>query len=321
MPSHVVEGSHSVAGSGALAGEQIYADSAPATDLIAVDMNAVWHGLRTLIRQEQVSGDLTAGSGATDLSEGFIRLTKAIRRAAARRLANNIIDISSSTGIASPFAFNPNLDESAFTISGDNGDAVVLDGDPKHDCRLITLTNKSSSSSFYVMYGSGNILSMVLPPSASICMYRAPGSPSSIWMPVGGDQSGSFDIEVRSASTGVLATGKCKWKVQSGFAHLTFYSPTNSFLYDNAALAGSHTITITASSNTDFPASLSQTSEGFGVRFPVYTVNNNVIQPTIWATILSGGTKIDFFNAAIVTGWTGHVTIAGFSISYPVLKW
>lgn len=321
MPNYPLEETNSGAGSGPLSGEGVFKNTTPPTTFREQTANGLFHGIRGLIKLVDNAGDLMDSNYAAALASGFSKISKAFFRVGRRAGPNNIVDISTSTGIASPFSFDPPMDEHAFSVSGDNGDAIILNNDAKHSYRLILLTNSSSTNSYFIMYGSGGAQSLVLPPLSSVCMYLAPGSPSAIWIPVSGDRSGSFDIEIRSASTGVLATGKCKWKVQSGFAHLTFYSPTSSFLYDNAALSGSHTITICGASNTDFPAALAQQSEGFGIRWPVYLVNNNVISPTIWATMQSGGTKIDFFDTAIVTGWTGHVTIAGFSIMYPILKW
>lgn len=322
MPNFPLEETDRKAGSGALAGEFVFGNTVPATTFREQSANAVWHGLRGLIKQMDNAGDLMDANYAAALADGFSKIGKALIRAGRRAGPNDFLDISSSTGIASPFSFDPPMDEHSFLVTGNNGDALVLSNDTKHAYRLILLTNTSSVSSFYIMYGSGAVRSVVLPPSSSICMFLAPGSPSAFWIPVSGDQSGSFDIELRDGS-GVLATGVCKWKIQSGFAHLTFYKPSSSFIYNNfgSPLSGSHTFQITGASNSDFPSVLAQTSEGYGIRWPIYTQKDGVADAAICATIQSGSAKIDFFKDAVITDWTGVCAIAGFSISYPILNW
>ena len=96
MPSHQMEGGDYAAGSGALSGERIHKDAAPATEWRQYQANAVWHGLRKIIRDFQIAGDLTAASGSADQTEGYVRLGKALARMPRRVLPANITQVTVS---------------------------------------------------------------------------------------------------------------------------------------------------------------------------------------------------------------------------------
>ena len=97
MPTYPIEESDYAAGSGALSGERVFKNTVPATTVREQTENGIWHGLRTLVRQFQISGDLTAANYAAELTAGFANLSKAVRRAARRFLADNIGTVTCTT--------------------------------------------------------------------------------------------------------------------------------------------------------------------------------------------------------------------------------
>ncbi len=188
MPTHVLEGIDYGSGSGALSGERIFKDGDPATEVIAVDANALWHGLRTLVKQEQISGDLTAADGATDQTEGYIRLAKALRRASRRVQSAEVTTlVMDSAG----YTFTPTKDGFVYLITEDGG-GPYLDGavypltsvPTTHNGRYILVINTSTTQK--VVGDSGSQQAATLRKNEACLFFGlAVSGPATKWVPVG----------------------------------------------------------------------------------------------------------------------------------------
>lgn len=192
MPSHQMEGEDYKAGAGALSGERIFGDADPATALRQYQANALWHGLRTLLKgEETTTNELTAASGAADQTEGYIRLAKAIRRSARRFQASNILSVTLSNG--GNTIFTPGQDAFCFHLVDPTPTPAGVDSyvhpipssNNTQKNRLILIVNMTDS---FKMVGNSYYQKYVrLAPRESCWFYGLDesGSGTTIWQAIG----------------------------------------------------------------------------------------------------------------------------------------
>lgn len=190
MPTHPIEGSDYKAGSGALAGERVYGNADPATAFSEYEANALYHGLRNVVKAEQISGDLTAASGAADQAEGFVRLGKALRRAARRLQSGNLQQITVN---ASPLTFSVPPDVVGFMLVDASPTPLAAESlvhpDPasngQNKNRFIFVLNQTTAFRLVGHGFSGRY--MRLPPGEGCWLYGVDdtGSNNTFWTPIG----------------------------------------------------------------------------------------------------------------------------------------
>ncbi len=213
MPTHQIEGEDYAAGSGALAGERVHKDAVPATAWRQYQANALWHGLRGIVKDEQVSGDLTAASGSADQAAGYVLLGKALRRMA-RRFKS--AEVQSVVATSAGYTFTPAPDKFVYMIDNDgsgpygDGSAIYPDTtDPtSNDYRFILCINISADAKVIGDSASGKMARLL--PGESCFFYGMPDSGSTLWVPVGmpldDSAAGYQGFDVRLYDGGASAT-------------------------------------------------------------------------------------------------------------------
>lgn len=188
MPTIPLEEDDYVAGSGALAGERIFKNADPATTFQEESANTLWHGLRNLVKQEEVSGDLTAADYATDLAAGFPNLAKAIRRAAKRFQSDGVETVQmSSPG----YTHSLSREVFAYIIADDvngpyDGGAFYPDTSvpAENDRRIILIINGTDSKK--IAGDSSTQQGITLFPGEACAFFATSiAGPATLWIPIG----------------------------------------------------------------------------------------------------------------------------------------
>lgn len=313
MPTHQIEGEDYGAGSGALSGERIHKDAVPATAFRQYQANALWHGLRTLVKQVQLSGDLTAGSGATDQSEGYIRLAKAIRRAANGYLQENEALVVVDDAVSNSFEVPP--DQFAFLLEESGGPypfaAVEPATDVEHRYRAILVINNTASPKTVGTPGTV----VTLQSGESCFFYGMPASGSTAWMPIGkNSKAGRLNVEIRGSTSGVLRTVSMRWEVRDGRAYLDIDPSLSS------SLSGTESITISAVSNGALPPELDATTptdSAWHLLIPIVQAGSHAIGYITFQGA-AGSRKMTILNSSGTSSFTTSFQLVGANISYPV---
>lgn len=314
MPTHPIEGEDYGAGSGALAGERIHKDAAPATAFRQYQANALWHGLRTLVKQVQVSGDLTAASGSADQSEGYVRLAKAIRRASNGFQQDEVDLVTIANAVTNSFLIPP--DKFVFLMEEGGGGpypnaAAVPDGAVAHQYRVILVINNTTSTK--LVGSTGTVTS--LRAGESCFFYGAPASGATAWTPIGrNSQTGQLNVEIRGSVSGVLRTVVMRWAVRDGRAYIDI-DPSLS-----ASLSGTETIIISAVSNGTLPPILDATtpaSAAWALLIPIIHAGTYAIG-FITFQGAAGSRKMTVLNASGVSSFATSFQLMGANFSYPL---
>jgi hypothetical protein len=259
MPSHQIEGGDYAAGSGNLSGERIHKDAAPATEFRQYQANALWHGLRKLIKDFQVSGDLTAASGSADQTEGYVRLAKAVMRSARRMLSANItnVTVSDFTTILTPTqdVFCYHLID-AVSPQPVNSIIEVFDNDfANQKNRLILIVNKTGE---YRLVGTGAFQRYVrLAPMESCWFYAMENGSDTAWMGIGRqfhdlESPGEIDVELRASGSTPSALSPIKFIRHPDDKLITILARSSSQI----TIVGTPTEVILAPSGDLFPYSV-----------------------------------------------------------------
>lgn len=313
MPTHLIEGGDYGSGSGALAGERIHKDAAPATEFRQYQANALWHGLRTLVKQEQISGDLTAASGSADQTEGYVRLAKAIRRAARRATSENIIDVEMGSA---GYTLVPSVDGFVYNLTEDTphgiNSLVNIDTDVDFIGRTILIFNLSTQPKLIGDFLSGE-RARLSPGEA--CLFHAAGTGLAKWTPIGKEfyvaNTGSFAISLRGSTSGELAIGTMRWAIRDGRAFLDIDAMSS------VSLSGTESVTITAAAGAALPSFLDALSAGEPRIFliPILHAGASAIGMLSFFGA-AGSRKIDVLNSTGVSSFATSIRILGTGISY-----
>jgi hypothetical protein len=209
MPTHLIEGEDYKAGSGALSGERIFGDADPATAFRQYEANALYHGLRDIVKAFQISGDLTAASGATDQTEGYVKLGKALARMARRFRAAEIGSVALDA-VSATFSVDPSKFVYIITEAPTYGPYV--DGkiypDPTspaaNNGRVILMINASDYSKMVGHNASGKLAQ--LQPGESCFLYGQDLGGVTTWIPIGKDVSQERTVSVKAYDSGATGT-------------------------------------------------------------------------------------------------------------------
>lgn len=306
---HELDADHSVSIGGHLA----YKDTDPPTDVNASDINSLWRGLLSISVQEGIGGDLLAADGATDQSEGWVRLSKAIRRAANRPVTGSIVIAGSSV--------SPTLDKDAFAFAITESGGAHVDGivyidqaNPGYnDRRVIIVYNASTSAKrVYATTTPGDKV-VTLQPGQAVMLYGRSGSGETDWEVIGGQpQNGSFSVDLIKDGVTVMDTRVLHWFINGKIA--TIVLPN----IQAVGLGPTSVLEIKATGGGPLPAFLDSANGYDGFIARVY--NAGVIG--VGAVLFSGsaGSRTLLLNSPTGTTFgTGVGGVVSCSFSYPLL--
>lgn len=219
MPTHPMTGpDYSIPGSGALSGERIAKDSAPATAFEQYAMNAIWHGLRFVVKEMQISGDLTAASGSADQTEGFFRLSMALRRMARRYKSGEVVTkLMTSPGYTAVLT----SDVYVYTIGEDGGGPYGDDSafypdttnPTMNNYRLILIVNGTAQSKLVGDSASQKYARLMA--GESCFFYGIPNSGATLWKPIGKDivvaHDGTVSIKLFGGTSAASSAVTLEW--------------------------------------------------------------------------------------------------------------
>lgn len=214
MPTNILEETDYAAGAGALSGERVFKNADPATTFREQSGNSIWHNLRTLIREMQVSGDLTQVSYAADLAAGFPNISKAIRRAARRlRAAESVTVLATNAGST----FTLTSDVFAYFLNNDGGgpygDGSAMYPDTTNpgmnNYRLILVLNASGEEKLVGDSSSGKVVK--LRDKESCYFYGIPNGGATYWIAVGKGlftpiSTGTIPVKIFNTANGAQAS-------------------------------------------------------------------------------------------------------------------
>lgn len=190
MPTNPLEELDYKAGAGALSGERVFGNTVPATSTREQTFNTLWHGLRNLVKQEQISGDLTAADYATELTAGFVNMAKAIRRSARRLQASNIqtttVNATPLTVTIPPDIFGVMLiDASPTPLAGESRIHPLSTANAQNKGRFIFVLNQTTAFRLVGHASSGRYARLA--PGEGCWLYGVDdtGSGNTFWTPIG----------------------------------------------------------------------------------------------------------------------------------------